>query len=83
MTLHELELEGMNLDQTISEVTSLPICDRLRLVQAVWESLPADLDVGVTSEQQAEMDRRIRMHDADPSLSISRDELSRRLGTDV
>jgi putative addiction module component (TIGR02574 family) len=69
----------MDLEQTISQIATLPVDDRLRLVQAVWESLPADLDCGVSPEQQAEIDRRVAAHDADPSSSISRDELARRL----
>ena len=65
----------MNLDQAISLVTSLPISGRLRLVQAVWESLPADIDIGLSEQQQAEIDGRVMSHDTDPSSSISRDEL--------
>ena len=72
----------MDLNQTISQVTSLPVSDRLRLVQAVWESLPADVDVGLSPQQQEEIDRRVTMHHTNPSSSISRDELLRRLRTD-
>ena len=73
----------MNLEETISQITSLPVDERLRLVQAVWESLPADVDCGVSPEQQAEMDRRVAAHNADPSSSVSRDELARRLRGDT
>lgn len=69
----------MNVDQTISDLASLPVNDRVRVVQAVWDTLPSDADVGVSPEQQAELDRRIAAHDADPSSSISREELMRRI----
>ncbi len=72
----------MNVDQTICDLASLPIGDRVRVVQAVWNSLPSDADVGVSSEQQTELDRRIAAHDADPESSITRDELMRRLQGD-
>ncbi len=72
----------MNLDQTISLLTSLPVGDRLRLVQAVWESLPDDIDMRLSKHQQAEVERRVRDHDANPASSISRDELVRQLRAD-
>jgi putative addiction module component (TIGR02574 family) len=78
----EAEFQDMNLDQTISLLTSLPVGDRLRLVQAVWESLPDDIDMRLSKQQQAEVERRVRDHDANPSSSISRDELVRQLRAD-
>lgn len=73
----------MNLDQTITEISSLPVVERVRVVQAIWDSLPGDADLGVSPEQQAELDRRVAAHDADPGSSISREELSRRLESDT
>lgn len=72
----------MNLDQTITEISSLPVVERVRVVQAIWASLPDDADLGVSPEQQAELDRRVAAHDADPGSSISREELLRRLESD-
>jgi putative addiction module component (TIGR02574 family) len=73
----------MNLEETISHITSLPVDERLRLIQAVWESLPPDVDCGVSPKQHAELDRRVAAHDSDPSSSVSRDELTRRLRGDT
>ena len=72
----------MNVDRTIADLASLPVVDRVRIVQAIWDTLPDDTDIGVSSEQQAELDRRIAAHDADPGSSISREELMRRLRGD-
>ncbi len=69
----------MNLDQTISDLSALPIGDRLRVVHAIWDTLPDDVDLSTTSEQQAELDRRLAAHQADPSTAISHDELMRRV----
>ncbi len=69
----------MNVDQTISELSTLPICDRLRVVHAIWDSLPNDVDLATTPEQQAELDRRLTAHRADPSTAISLEELMRRV----
>jgi len=69
----------MNVDQAISNLSTLPIDVRLRVVHAIWDTLPDDVDVPTTSEQQAELDRRLAAHRADPSSAISHDELMRRI----
>ncbi len=70
----------MNLDQTIVELSSLPIGDRLRVVHAIWDTLPDDVELTITLEQQAELERRIAAHNANPETAISHDELMHRLG---
>lgn len=69
----------MNVDQAISDLSALPIDDRLRVVHAIWDSLPDDVDLSTTSEQQAELDRRLAAHRADPITAISHEELMRRV----
>ena len=69
----------MNVDQTISDLSALPIGDRLRVVHAIWDSLPDDVDLTTTPAQQAELDRRLTAHRSDPSTAISHDELMRRI----
>lgn len=73
---------NMNLEHTISEISALSVSDRLRVVQAVWDSLPMDTPIELTEEQSEEIKRRITAHQADPSTSLSREELERRLGND-
>ena len=70
---------SMNIDRTIAELTTLSIDDRLRVIQSVWDSIPVAADIPVTPEQQAELDRRVAAHDANPASAISREELVRRL----
>jgi len=69
----------MNVDQTISDLSTLPVGDRLRVVHAIWDSLHDDVDLATTKEQQAELDRRLTAHRVDPSTAISHDELMRRV----
>jgi putative addiction module component (TIGR02574 family) len=71
----------MNLEQTISELTSLPVVEKLRIIESVWDSISPSQIAAPTPEQQAEIDRRIAAHDADPTSAISSDELKRRLKT--
>ncbi|EMI47483.1 addiction module protein [Rhodopirellula sp. SWK7] len=69
----------MNVDQAISDLSTLPVGDRLRVVHAIWDTLPDDVDLSPSAEQQAEIDRRLAAHDADPSTAISHDEMMRRI----
>jgi putative addiction module component (TIGR02574 family) len=49
----------MNVEQTILEIAKLPIDVRLRLVSAIWDTLPQDADVSLSALQQAELDRSL------------------------
>jgi len=69
----------MNVDQTISDLSTLPIGDRLRVVHAIWDTLPDDVDLTTTAEQQAELDRRSAAHRFDPATAISHEELMHRI----
>lgn len=69
----------MNVDQTISDLSALPIGDRLRVVHAIWDTFPDDVDLTLTPEQHAELDRRVAAHRSNPSTAISHDELMRRI----
>ena len=68
----------MNVDQTISDLSALSVGDRLRVVQAIWDTLPDDVDLSISAEQQAELDRRLAAHRADPATAISHDQLMQR-----
>jgi putative addiction module component (TIGR02574 family) len=69
----------MNIDQTISDLSTLSVDERLRIVQRLWDSIPPETDVTVSPDQRAELERRVAAHEADPESAISRDELERRL----
>ncbi len=69
----------MNVDQTISDLSTLPIGDRLRVVHAIWDTLPDDMDLPSSPAQQAELDRRVAAHRSDPSTAVSHEELMDRI----
>ena len=49
------------------ELLQLPVCERLRLVEAIWESIaecPKQLDL--TEDQRDELDRRLEAYRKDP-----------------
>lgn len=69
----------MNIEQTVASLSALPVDERLRIVQRLWDSIPPETQISVSPEQQRELERRVAAHDSDPESAISRDELERRL----
>jgi putative addiction module component (TIGR02574 family) len=65
----------MNLDQTLSELTSLPVTDRLRVVESLWDSIDAEAPVSVSPEQRAEIERRIQSHETNPGELLTWDDV--------
>jgi len=57
----------MDLDRTLSQLTSLPVADRSRVVESLWSSIDADVPVVVSPEQRAEIDRRVETHERNPN----------------
>ena len=51
----------------LDEVLRLPVAERIRLVEAIWDSIAEESDaVPLTDAQRAELDRRLAEHQADP-----------------
>ena len=56
----------MDIGETLSELTSLPVTDRLRVVESLWDSIESDTPVSLSPEQRDEINRRIEAHEANP-----------------
>ena len=64
----------------LAEVFELPVSERIRAVQAIWDSVAADAErVPVTEWQKAELERRLREYRANPDQGASWDEVEARL----
>jgi len=51
---------------SMADVVALPVAERLRLVEAIWESISQFPDqVPLTPEQCAELDRRLLAYEQD------------------
>ena len=68
----------MNIDDT-ADLSNIPVNDRLRMIEAIWDSISNDFVPPPTRAQQDELDRRLAAHEADPSSAITFEELKRRL----
>ena len=69
----------IDLTRTLTELTALSIHDRLRVVESLWDSIPADAHVEVSPEQRAELQRRIAAHERSPEQLLTWDEVLDRL----
>jgi putative addiction module component (TIGR02574 family) len=72
----------MTADQLISDATALPPSDRLRIAQAIWDSLPDDAYPTPGPEIKAELDRRMAKYRENPETGMTIHELRSRLDSD-
>ncbi len=71
----------MDVNQALSELTALPVAERLRVVESLWDSIESDTRVSLSPEQRAELDRRVRAHETNPDELLTRDQVLDRLRT--
>ena len=70
------------LPNTLAELLKLPASERIEIAMALWESLTdaeRDAELVLTPEQEAELDRRLAEHIANPDSAIPWEEVRRRL----
>jgi putative addiction module component (TIGR02574 family) len=70
------------LPNTLAELLKLTASDRVEIVMALWESLSETERAGqlaLTFEQEAELDRRLAEHIANPASAVPWDEVRRKL----
>jgi putative addiction module component (TIGR02574 family) len=57
---------AVDVARTIDELRSLSVEERLRIVEAVWDSLPEEAGMPHSAEQRAELNRRLDAYEAHP-----------------
>lgn len=61
----------MDLAATLTEIVSLSVDERLRLIEAIWDSIVAEPgQPELTAAQQRELERRVEAHAASPEEVI-------------
>ena len=71
---------------TLAELLKLPASERVEIAMALWESLTGaerEAELALTPEQEAELDRRVAEHIANPGSAIPWDEVRRKLAGGV
>jgi len=67
----------------LSEVLKLPVDERLKLVESIWNSIAEFPDsLELTKAQRQELDRRLDAYEADPSAGIPWSDLKSQLLAD-
>ncbi len=72
------------LSKTLAALLKLPAKDRVELAMALWESLTdaeREAEFALTPEQEAELDRRLEEHLANPGSAIPWEEVRRKLAS--
>lgn len=72
----------MTAEQILADAASLSVSERLRIVQALWDSLPENVLPAPNSEIKSEFDRRMEDYRQNPDSGMTLDELRRRLDAD-
>jgi putative addiction module component (TIGR02574 family) len=63
-------------DADVAEILKLPVEERLRLVEIIWESIATDpAGVPLGDAHRALIDERIAEHESNPDDVVSRDEV--------
>lgn len=75
---------SLPVEQIEAEALSLPAHERVRLAEALWESVAqeaqADPDLlPLTDEERAELNRRLADYEAHPETSVSWEEVKAKL----
>lgn len=65
---------------TLDEVLKLPVSERIRIVEAIWDSIAdSPEEVQLSDEQKVELDRRLEALEKNPDAGSSWDEVRARL----
>ena len=66
--------------ELVAEILALPVQERVRLVEAIWDSVSAVPDaLPLTEWQRAELDRRLAEFEADPNAGATLEEVFARI----
>lgn len=69
-------------DADVAEILKLPVEERLRLVELIWDSIAeSNAALPLTDAQRAELERRLAEHEAHPDDVISWDDVKASIGT--
>ena len=66
--------------ELVAEILALPVPERMRLVEAIWDSISAVPEaLPLTQWQREELDRRLAEFEADPDSGATLEEVFARI----
>ena len=73
----------INMTTTLAEISSLSVDDRIKLVQAIWDTIAADqTHPDLTEAQKKDLNRRVAELDDSPDQVLTWEEIKRGLRDD-
>lgn len=67
-------------DNLVAEILELPVAERVRIVEAIWDSISAVPEaLPLTQWQREELDRELAEYEADPESGSSLEEVFARI----
>lgn len=69
----------MSVEQTINDISGLPVDDQLRIVHAIWDRLPPEAGTDLSEKQRQELDQRWASYLSDPSSALSEQEFRKQI----
>lgn len=69
----------MTVEQAIADISSLPVDDQLKVVQAIWDRLPESSTLALSDAARSELIRRVASYSADPTSLMTEAQLRARM----
>jgi putative addiction module component (TIGR02574 family) len=69
----------MTVEQAISDISSLPLDDQLKVVQAIWDRLPESSAPALSEAARSELARRVASYTANPTTLMTEAQLRARM----
>jgi putative addiction module component (TIGR02574 family) len=69
----------MTVEQAISDISSLPLDDQLKVVQAIWDRLPESSAPALSDAARGELARRVASYTANPTTLMTEAQLRARM----
>ena len=70
----------MSVETALATLAALPVAERIRAAQTLWDSIPpADATEGLTDEQRQLFARRTAELDANPGIALTWEQIKARV----
>jgi putative addiction module component (TIGR02574 family) len=70
----------MDFAATLAQIATLPVDQRLKLVQAIWDGIAAEEALpGLSDDQKRELDRRVAELDSNPDDVLTWEQIKARV----
>ena len=75
-----LRADEMNIETALATLAALPVPDRIRAVQALWDSIPEEETTGILTDEQRQLfARRTAELDANPGIALTWEQIKARV----